>query len=247
MKEARDISSTAPGTTITPNQDTATSPEISVNLPSISDATESISRLSSVGILDFTSPISTFTTSTIVPALAGSLNGSPSSSTSTSLTSVPANASNQGQGLTNGAKAGIGFGAALGVVVLLGIAGVLSWRHLKRNKKGARETTLIVLAHDQEGHYEEEKPELPAISAVADDGRWGSLNCLVMRIKRIQSRRKQQAWSQNIMNNDGMENSMKRADMRRMNSTPQPRLQAQWAGQRQSSTTRNRILIRRLA
>lgn len=173
MKEARDVSSTAPGTTITPNQDTATSPDSSVTLPSITDATESISRLSSVVILDFTSPTSTFTTSTIVPALAGTLNLSLSSSTSTSDTSVPANVSSQGRALSNGAKAGIGFGAAFGAVALLGIAGVLFWRRRKRNENAPQKTTLSVLPHDQNDYYDGvKKAELPAKSVVVNDGTW---------------------------------------------------------------------------
>ena len=173
MKGARDVSSTAPGTTITPNQDTATSPDSSVSLPSITDATESISRLSSVVILDFTSPTSTFTTSTIVPALADTLNGSPSSSTSALATSVPANVSSQGRVLSNGAKAGIGFGAAFAVVALLGMAGVLFWRRRKRNENGSQKTALSMLPHDQNDHYDGgQKAELPAKSVVVDDGTW---------------------------------------------------------------------------
>lgn len=169
-EEARDVSSTAPGTVITPNQDTATSPDSSVILPSITDATESISRLSSVVILDFTSPTSTFTTSTIVPALAGTLDGPHLFFNKYFATSVPANASSQGRVLSNSAKAGIGFGAAFGIVALLGIASVLFWRRRKRNENGAQKTTLSMLPHDQNDHYDRvKKAELPAKSVVVND------------------------------------------------------------------------------
>ncbi|KAH9896199.1 hypothetical protein F4778DRAFT_258705 [Xylariomycetidae sp. FL2044] len=94
----------------------------------------------------------TSTAATITPGLAGPNEGGSNDDAG----QAGASSTSDSSGLSTGAKAGIGVGAALGGILIFGVIGYLLWRLRKMEKRHHR--------HDDEsnGNAQFEKPELAA-------------------------------------------------------------------------------------